>query len=375
MPAGNAFSKTVLGALSALLVACAALPGTDLTFRINPRTGAVEPVNPAGPIAVKLVLEPQAPIRETLAVPSNWASIKVTLTNATLLAADKVTTINQAAGSTVPASGAVFSNLRTGSGYAVSVLLYSANDLGGTLLSRGTTSGVTLNAGSNTVTISLLDATTINGAVSDGVPSSITVGGVTINLNAPIGVVTDSSGNAFFADASCRIFKRASSGTYSVLAGSGTCATSTECSQTTNGHPGTTCDGTGASAKLGTPQNMTIDSSGNIYFSETGGKCLLRRSNPGGTVETLLGNGCGYSNATSYGAKFENPEGVLRDSAGDIIISDTGNHKLRKVFVSDGQPSNSFEVGGNAGYANNASGKSGVKFSSPKGICFDSTGN
>ncbi|MBM3271316.1 MAG: hypothetical protein FJZ01_27085 [Candidatus Sericytochromatia bacterium] len=382
-PGAPAPRRPPLVALAAalLLTACTALAPGGTEFFVNAREVPAPAAPPAERVEVNLRFREAG--REVQAVPNNWASIKVTLSHATLLSTSKTATINQNAGSTVPATGVVFSNLRPGSDYSVSVELYDAQDLGGNQLKKGVANPVTLNAGANTVTITLTDPGAISGSVTVAFPSQFTINSVIENLNAPAGVVRDSSGNLYVADASCRIFKRTPAGVVSVLAGSscataGSCLRSAETAQwrSANPAPKSPCDGAGTAAKLVNPKNMTIDASGNIYFNDSGSQdCMLRRSTPGGTIETLLGaDGCGFSNATSFGGKFRAPEGVARNTTtGDYYIGDTGNHMVRKV-TSTGEPSLFAGTQGDAGkssgsYVDDTGNAAGFNF--PKGVAID----
>jgi len=49
-------------------------------------------------------------------------------------------------------------------------------------------------------------------------------------------------------------------------------------------------------------------------------------------VSTLAGNGnAGYADGNSYTAQFQNPVGVILDKEENIIVTDYGNHKIRKI--------------------------------------------
>ncbi|MBM3270494.1 MAG: hypothetical protein FJZ01_22900 [Candidatus Sericytochromatia bacterium] len=355
----------VLGA--AFLTACTALTPGITEIAVNPRLSPPPGVTPAERVEVRLEFRDGA--RRVQEVPTNWASIKVSLAHATLLSTSRTATINQNAGNTVPATGVVFSSLRPGSDYSVSVELYDAQNLGGNQLKKGIANPVTLNAGANTVTIGLTDPGAISGSVSTVFPTTFTTSGVSTSLAGPSGVVRDNSGNIFVADTSCRIFKKdATTGVVTVFAGTGTCATA--CNETTA--PATDCDGTGTAAKLLKPQNMSLGADGNIYFNDGDGedntkKCLLRRSTPGGTIQTLMGSGgCGYSNATNFGGKFLKPTGlVVNTTSGTYYITDTGNQLIRQV-TSGGSSSDFAGKKFQAGLLDDVG--TAAKFSSPKGL-------
>ncbi len=350
----GAFARWLLAVASLGLVACSGGPSGFMPVNFGSLRSPAK-ADLAGDAIVMVKVE--TPRRKAQSVPLNWASIKVTLSNASLLQSNKVSIVDQTAGSTVTS---VFTGLRPGASYAVSVVLYDSPNATGTTLKTGATSGVTLVSGPNNVTINLIDPGSVSGAISDAVPSSITLDGGTFNLNSPAGVVVDSSGNLFFTDSSCRILKKNSTnGTYSVLAGDGVCATSAPAIGVN----------TGTAARLINPRNMTIDSSDNIYFNDTtaagGTACVVRKVTPLGEVSTLFGSSCGFNNATG-GSKFENPQGVVADIVtGILYVGDTGNHKIRQVNPSNNQAST--VTGGQDGFKDDTS-SAQVRFSFPKGV-------
>ena len=59
---------------------------------------------------------------------------------------------------------------------------------------------------------------------------------------------------------------------------------------------------------------------------------LVRKIAPDGTVSTLTGSGSqGFVDGPDTGAQFDYPKGVAVDCDGDIIVTDYGNHRVRKI--------------------------------------------
>ena len=86
-------------------------------------------------------------------------------------------------------------------------------------------------------------------------------------------------------------------------------------------------------ANLRLPQAVTIDASGNFYIADAGDH-RIRFVFMATIISTVAGNGTqGFSgdggNATA--AELDLPGGIYLDSAGNIIISDTGNQRIRQV--------------------------------------------
>ncbi|MBM3270125.1 MAG: hypothetical protein FJZ01_21025 [Candidatus Sericytochromatia bacterium] len=212
---------------------------------------------------------------------------------------------------------------------------------------------------------------TPTGSATVSVPTSITVDGQSVSLNTPTGVVLAADGTLYFGVyGSCRIIKRSPTGGYSVLAGTGVCETA--CNPTAA--PATDCDGTGTSAKLLKPRHLDLGADGNLFFTDGSGSggndCLLRRATPAGAVETLMGGGgCGFSNATNFGGKFQMLTGIAVDTgASTAYLADSGNHRIRSV---QGGSTATVTGGSTSGYLDSAT-PGLVRFNSPRGIAMSS---
>ena len=182
-------------------------------------------------------------------------------------------------------------------------------------------------------------------------------------LQSPSGVAVDREGNIFIADTSnYRIRKVDTSGIITTVAGNGV--------PTFNGD-----GGPATSASIRYPSGVAVDSVGNIYIADKYNS-RIRKVDTNGIISTVAGNGVyGYSGdggpATEAGIKY--PRGVTVDSAGNIFIADTFNHRVRKVDISGiittvaGNGQKAFS--GDGGPATEA----GIKY--PQDIAVDSKGN
>jgi uncharacterized protein (TIGR03437 family) len=91
-----------------------------------------------------------------------------------------------------------------------------------------------------------------------------------------------------------------------------------------NGFPGFAGDGGPASsAQLRKPAGIAIDSAGNLFIADTGNH-RVRKVTPDGTIRTIAGDGA-----------LNTPMDVKVDAAGNVYIADTGNHRVR-VIATDG---------------------------------------
>lgn len=84
---------------------------------------------------------------------------------------------------------------------------------------------------------------------------------------------------------------------------------------------------------------MAVDAAGNVYVLERGGQRVRRMaaaaacsSGGGGYVSTLAGSGvAGYANGTGAAAQFNAPVAIVLDAAGDVVVADKGNVRVRLV--------------------------------------------
>src|SRR5207253_10239200 len=73
--------------------------------------------------------------------------------------------------------------------------------------------------------------------------------------------------------------------------------------------------------------------SGNLFVSDLGNH-RVRKISTGGVITTVAGNGApGFSGdgGPATAAQLRNPAGIAIDPAGNLIIADYGNHRVRKV--------------------------------------------
>ena len=141
--------------------------------------------------------------------------------------------------------------------------------------------------------------------------------GTGASFNNETGVVVDGSGNVYVADAANnRVRKVTSAGVVTTLAGSGTAAYA---------------DGTGTSANLNNPNSLVLDSSGSLYVADQHNH-RIRKITSAGVVTTLAGSGtAGYADGTGTSAMFNNCYGLTMDASGNLYVSDTANHRIRKM--------------------------------------------
>jgi len=121
-------------------------------------------------------------------------------------------------------------------------------------------------------------------------------------------------------------------------------------------------------AQFNYPRGIAIDPLGNIYVSD---HHRIRKISPHGSVSTIAGTSkSGKVDGVGSSAQFRNPNGIAIDCTGNLLVSDIGNHGIRKV-------SKKGEVttlaGSTKGFADGRGSR--VQFAEPTGIVIDGKGD
>jgi uncharacterized repeat protein (TIGR02543 family) len=181
----------------------------------------------------------------------------------------------------------------------------------------------------------------------------------------PSGVAADSSGNIYIADSGNNMIKVVSNSDGNIYAMAG------------NGTQGYSGDGGPATnANLFGPSGVFVDSSGNVYISDTFNNRIRVVSNLNGYIYTVAGTGAaGYSGdgGAAKKALINYPYGIFVDSSGDIFIADCSNNCIREVRESSGIIST---VAGDGMPAYTGEGTATiVSLYHPEGVYADTNGN
>ena len=183
-------------------------------------------------------------------------------------------------------------------------------------------------------------------------------------LNDPIQVALDSSGNLYIADSNNNRIRKvtASTGKISTIAGS-----------TLASYSG---DGAAATlALLNLPEGIWIDSSGNIFIGDLNND-VVRKISTNGTINTVAGSNTAQffgDGGPATSAALDFPLGVVTDSAGDIFIADSFNHRIR-IVTPDGNI-NTYAGSGVANYSGDGGPALNADLNRPFSICLDAAGN
>src|SRR4051812_38057140 len=91
-------------------------------------------------------------------------------------------------------------------------------------------------------------------------------------------------------------------------------------------------DGGAIWGQFNSPASTAVDAAGDIYVADAGNHAI-RKITPAGMVITFAGlcGSSGNSDGSGSGARFYNPYGLTVDQAGNVYVTDTGNHTIRKI--------------------------------------------
>jgi sugar lactone lactonase YvrE len=188
---------------------------------------------------------------------------------------------------------------------------------------------------------------------TDGTGTAARFGGIQ-------GIAIDSSDNLYVTDTSnFKIRKITSAGVVTTFAGSGTTGT---------------LDATGTAASFQNISNITVDSSGNLYVVESTAQ-TIRKITSAGVVTTLAGSGTSaYVDGTGTAASFQQIGGITVDSSGNLYVTESGGGNTIRKITSAGvvttfaglKDSTDDDINGTL---------TAARFQQPYGITIDSSNN
>jgi uncharacterized protein (TIGR03437 family) len=187
-------------------------------------------------------------------------------------------------------------------------------------------------------------------------------------LNGPIGLAVDNNGNLFVADRGNNRVRRidARTGIITTVAGDG---------QFSFGGDG----GPATQASLSLPTGVAVDAAGNLYIADTGNQRIRRVSASDGRISTIAGTGvAGFSGdggpAVSALLNLAGPALLAFDAAGDLYFADLNNQRIRKITISTGIITTVAGTGV-VGFNGDGTAPTGTALANPSGVAFDAAGN
>lgn len=173
------------------------------------------------------------------------------------------------------------------------------------------------------------------------------------------GVAVDTAGNVYASDTQSHlIYKVSPVGVVSILAGS----------PNESGN----ADGVGSSARFYAPRGLAADRAGNVYVADSDNS-LIRKIAPNGTVSTVAGlrGSSGSVDGPLAVASFNRPTAVAIGEAGQVYVTDSGNHTIRQISTT-GMITTLAGMSGQSGSADGTG--SNARFNNPWGIAVDAQG-
>ena len=131
-------------------------------------------------------------------------------------------------------------------------------------------------------------------------------------------------------------------------------------------------DGAATTATFRTPSGLVFDAAGNLYVTDAGNH-NVRKITPAGVVTTLAGSGI-YSSTDGNGllSTFRAPSGIVVDGSGNLFVSDAEAHVIRKITPNGDVTT----FAGMADVTGNVDGTgSAARFNDPSGLAIDAAGN
>ena len=182
-------------------------------------------------------------------------------------------------------------------------------------------------------------------------------------IDRPSGVAVDGSGNLYIADTeNYRVRRVDPAGTITTVAGSG---------QWGYGGDG----GPATAAQLAFPRDVAVDATGSLYIADLGNR-RVRKVDQSGRIATVAGSGNGRyggDGGQSVSARLREPLAVAVDTAGNLYIADSGNHRVRRVdaagTITTVAGTGVWNYGGDGGPATAA------QLAIPDGVAVDTAGN
>lgn len=206
--------------------------------------------------------------------------------------------------------------------------------------------------------VSVLAGTGVPGFNGDGPATSA-------QLRSPGGMALHSNGDLYFADReNHRIRRIDTTGRITTVAGTGTA-----------GYNG---DGLALSVQLNSPRALAFDANDSLYIADTD-NCRIRKMDPSGQIRTYAGNGdyWGWDGAGDGGAAIAAsvgyPMGLAADSAGNVYVSCNALSRVRVIDRSG--VIRAYAGNGIYGYAGDGGQATAARLAEPDGLVLDRDGS
>lgn len=206
--------------------------------------------------------------------------------------------------------------------------------------------------------------TTLAGGGTDSTSTGIS--SILSKLKSPQGVFVDKNGNTYISDSrGHKVRKVSPNGIITTIAGTGVA-----------GATGT--GGLATAARINYPLGIYVDTIGNVYISCLYENRIRKVSASTGIISTFAGNGT-YGNIGDGGlatsARIGSVQSITGDTTGNIYFTDFDFGSVRKVNAA-GIITRVAGLGtGTMGYSGDGGLATAAELGAPNGVCFDGLGN
>ncbi len=180
-------------------------------------------------------------------------------------------------------------------------------------------------------------------------------------LNGPSGLAVDVAGAVYVADEDGNRIRKIAGGTINSVAGTGTFGFSGD-----GGNP--------LAAQLNSPIGLAIDSAGRLYVGDSSNHRIRRVDQTAATITTFAGGfGVLGDSGPATAALLFGPAGMAFDAAGNLYIADGSNHRIRKVTVAGVIAT--VAGTGSVGFSGDGGDAKAAQLNNPQGVAVDAAGN
>lgn len=163
----------------------------------------------------------------------------------------------------------------------------------------------------------------------------------TVCCNKPSALVTDAAANLYIADGAGRRVWFLNRGEHPVVVHGVRIAPGALETVAGAGENGSQDERIPAvQARLGYPEGVAVDESGNLYVADWG-ENVVQRIDAEGTISTVVGTGQPGFNGDGLNGQLtalHRPGGLLLDECGNLLIADSGNHRVRRLNLAGSCP-------------------------------------
>ncbi len=182
-------------------------------------------------------------------------------------------------------------------------------------------------------------------------------------LILPSAIAYDAQGNLYIAEAGSNTIRKVdTAGLITTIAGTGT-----------QGFSGD--NGPATAARLDSPQGLALDAGNLLYIADTHNHRIRKLDLATGMITTIAGSTAGFSgdNGLATVAQLDLPTALAID-ANSLYIADTQNYRVRKIAIATGLITT---VAGNGtqGFSGDGGLATAASIDSPTGVAIDSAGD